>query len=78
MRVFGSMWVQREIATLMHCVMISPIVSIPYITRYESVRTTYNASYSMTFSTLSNTEGKYGQAGCGARCIDAALLGRRQ
>ena len=78
MRVFGSMWVQREIATLMHCVMISPIVSIPYITRYESVRTTYNASYSMMFSTLSNTEGKYGQARCGARCIDAALLGRRQ
>src|SRR6266851_744298 len=32
----------------------------------------------MTFFTLSNTEGKYGQAGCGARCIDAALLGRRQ
>src|SRR6266540_7403773 len=31
-----------------------------------------------TFSTLSNTEGKYGQAGGGARCIDAALLGRRQ
>src|SRR5262249_56158975 len=32
----------------------------------------------MTFSPLSNTEEKYGQAGCGARCIDAALLGRRQ
>src|SRR5262245_66696967 len=32
----------------------------------------------MMFSTRSNTEGKYGQAGCRARCIDAALLGRRQ
>src|SRR4029450_12138184 len=49
---------------LTHCVMIAPI--------------TYNAAHSMTFSTLSNTEGKYGQAGCGARCLDAGLLGRRQ
>src|SRR5882672_3032912 len=32
----------------------------------------------MTCSTRSNTDRKYGQAGCGARCIDAALLGRRQ
>src|SRR5499427_8189938 len=32
----------------------------------------------MTFSALSNTEEQYGQAGGGARCIDAALLGRRQ
>src|SRR5215472_11217435 len=32
----------------------------------------------MTFATLANTEAKYGQTGCGARCIDAALLGRRQ
>src|SRR5499426_232194 len=37
-----------------------------------------NASHSMTFATLSNTEAKYGQAGCGARSPDAALLGRRQ
>src|SRR4030095_11756179 len=57
--------VQRcHVHPLTHCVMIAPI--------------TYNAAHSMTFSTLSNTEGKYGQAGCGARCIDAALLGRRQ
>src|SRR5215831_13011700 len=32
----------------------------------------------MTFSALSNTEEQYGQAGCGARCLDTALLGRRQ
>src|SRR5262249_62012976 len=32
----------------------------------------------MTFATLANTEAKYGQAGCGARCLDAALMGRRQ
>src|SRR5262249_51153496 len=41
-------------------------------------RTTHNASRSTTFSTRSNTERKYGQAGCGPGCIDAALLGRRQ
>src|SRR5215475_11577229 len=57
--------VQRcHVHPLTHCVMIAPI--------------TYNAAHSMTFSTLSNTEGKYGQAGCGARRIDAALLGRCQ
>src|SRR5262245_33416576 len=58
--------VQRcHVHPLTHCVMIAPI--------------TYNAAHSMTFSTLSKTERKkYGQAGGGARCLDAALLGRRQ
>src|SRR5262245_16648011 len=55
---------QCHVHPLTHCVMIAPI--------------TYNAAHSMTFSTLSNTEGKYGQAGGGTRCLDAALLGRRQ
>src|SRR5215510_14236020 len=55
---------QCHVHPLTHCVMIAPIA--------------YNAAHSMTFSTLSKTEGKYGQAGGGARCIDAALLGRRQ
>src|SRR5438445_8864298 len=63
---------------LTHCVMIAPITLSPYGKRYERVQTMHSASHSMTYSTLSNTEGKYGQAGCGARCIDAALLGRRQ
>src|SRR6266700_2266767 len=58
--------------------MISPVTSNPYVKRYESVRTTHNAVHAMTFATRSNTEEKYGQAGCGARRIDAALLGRRQ
>src|SRR5215475_1029757 len=57
--------VQRcHVHPLTHCVMIAPI--------------TYNAAHSMTFATLSKTERKYGQAGCSARCLDAALLGRRQ
>src|SRR5262245_28169855 len=57
--------VQRcHVHPLTHCVMIAPI--------------TYNDAHSMTFLTLSKMEGKYGQAGGGARCLDAALLGRRQ
>src|SRR5262245_59059165 len=47
----------------------------------EEVRKRTDHTQRFTFHdvpTLSNTEAKYGQAGCGARCINAALLGRRQ